>query len=191
MNPKYLVTDVETGGFEGTSLLTAYFAILNEQLNIVNDLYLFVKPNDGIYHIDPQAMVVNKIDLITHDAKAITYKEAGQKLYAFLDANTNGGEFKPQPLGHNVYFDIDRIKADLISPGSWGKMVSYRLIDTGVVGSFLKDSGKIPSDISGSLGSYCQYFGIDTQRAHDAQGDCVMVMNLYRKMKELIGKNQA
>lgn len=182
---KYLVTDVETGGFEGTSLLTAYFGVLDEKFNLIDELELFLRPKDHIYCVEAQALVVNKIDLIEHEKKAIPYSDGGTMLFNFLKRNSMDGLIKLEPLGHNVVFDIVRIKKDLVSEGSWLKFVSYRLRDTGGIGNFLKDQGKIPKEISGSLGSYCDYFSIDKSKAHDARGDCMMVVELYKRMIKL------
>ena len=181
---RYLVTDVETGGFQGTSLLSAYFGLLDDKLNLIDELNLFVKPDDGIYAVTAEALGVNKISLIEHDKVAITYKEAGTKLYQFLHKNYINGE-KPLPLGHNVAFDVVRIKQDLISEGSWNNFVSYRVVDTGTIGTYLKILGKIPSDISGSLSSYAKHFGIDFSGAHDAKNDCIMTTLVFKEMLKL------
>ena len=186
MQPKYILVDCETGGFDGTSLLTVYFGLVDKDFKLIDDLYLYTKPDDGIYRVQAQALGVNKINLIDHEVKAITYKEAGTNLYEFLKEHTGDGKFKPQPLGHNVNFDIKRVTQDLMTPNTWQQFVSYRLLDTGTLGSALKDAGRIPSDISGSLSSYCQFFEIDASRAHDAQGDCVMTLQVYKKMLGLI-----
>lgn len=182
---KFLVTDVETGGFEGTSLLSVYFGVLDEDFNLLDELEVFVRPKDHIYKVTAEALRINKINLIAHEERAMTYADAGTLLFDFLQKNSNGGTLKLEPLGHNVYFDIVRIKEDLISNGSWLKYVSYRVNDTGGIGSFLKKQGKIPSDISGSLSSYATYFGIDTSRAHDAKGDCEMVIEIFKRMLKL------
>ncbi len=183
---KYLVMDTETGGIvKGTSLLTSYFGVLNSDFQLIDELEMFIRPEDRIYQVTAEALNVNKINLIEHDQRARTYREAGNALYDFLCKTSNDGAIKLAPLGHNVYFDIDKIHEFLMTKNTWLKFVSYRMRDTGVVGNFLKDKGLIPEEISGSLGSYCKFFGIDTSKAHDARGDCMMVVDLFKAMKKL------
>lgn len=201
---KYLVMDCETGGFEGTSLLSFYFGVLDENFNVLDELDLLLRPKDHIYHINPEALEVNKIDLIAHDKIAIPYAEGGTKLFEFLQRNSAVPKYfiptvpnahdkvlyeftieKLEPLGHNVSGDIRRVKEDLISPGSWDKFVSYRVQDTGTVGNFLKKQGKIPKEISGSLSSYCDYFKVDRTQAHTAKGDVLMTAAVYKEMLKL------
>lgn len=206
---KYLVTDVETGGFEGTSLLSAYFGVYDKEFNLLDELELFVRPENHQYVVTAEALAINKIDLIEHEKYAIPYKDAGTILYHFLEKNSVSYKyFVPEgsninsvvpltcsevevtidklcPLGHNVTFDILRIKEDLISEGSWLKYVSYRVRDTGVYGNILKDKGLIPETISGSLGSYATNFGIDATGAHDAKKDCEITVAVYKEMLKL------
>lgn len=181
----FLVTDVETGGFEGTSLLSAYFGVLDENFNLVDELELFVRSKDHIYKVTAEALSINKINLIEHEKIAITYEQAGTALFEFLCKNTDDGKIKLGPIGHNVIFDIVRIKKDLISDGSWLKFVSYRIRDTGGIGNYLKDKGLIPKEISGSLSSYAGFFGIDSSKAHDAKADCQMTVEVYKRMLKL------
>lgn len=235
---KYLVLDTETGGIgPEVSLLSAYFRVLDENLNLLDELELFLKPNDGLYKVTAEALGINKIDLVEHEKKAITYREGGTKLFDFLQRNSmnikyfipegtdikdianlrkiteSSGRYmsvdrteaikanwnliknisstiestieKLEPLGHNVAFDIIKIKDNLISEGSWLKYVSYRLLDTGVIGNYLKKTGRIPKEISGSLGSYCDHFKVDKTKAHDAKGDVIMTIEVFKEMLKL------
>lgn len=76
----YIVLDNEMGGTTfDYSLLTSYLVVLDKDLNPIDDLYLYVKPDDGIYRVCGQAMNVNRIDLKVHDTRAVPYKEAGRK----------------------------------------------------------------------------------------------------------------
>ena len=216
---KYLALDCETGGFEGTSLLSLYCGVYDESFTLLDELELFLRPKDHIYNVTAEALAINKINLIEHETKAIPYNEGGTLLYNFLQKNSmevkffipsgtdlnidnlNGGlikiivtpEAQPyeqtfeklEPLGHNVSGDIRLVKEFLVSPGSYDKYVSYRVQDTGTVGNFLKKQGKIPKEISGSLGSYATHFGIDNSKAHDAKGDVQMTVAVYKEMLKL------
>ena len=63
---QYFIVDAETGGkyAKEHSLLTLYGQILNKNLNVVDEIDLVVKPDDGIYRISADALETNKIDLI-------------------------------------------------------------------------------------------------------------------------------
>lgn len=88
---KYLVLDCETGGFEGTSLLSVYLGVYSEEnFTLLDELEMFMRPKDHIYMITAEALTVNGINLIEHETKAIPYQEAGTKLYNFLERNSIG-----------------------------------------------------------------------------------------------------
>lgn len=81
----YLFMDCEMGGSElKYSLLAAYFSITDDKFNIIDNLYLQVKPDDGVYIVSGQGMQINKINLAIHDDVAIPYKKAKPLLYDFL-----------------------------------------------------------------------------------------------------------
>lgn len=183
---KYISLDVESGGIGlQYSLLTAYFAILDENLNITADLNLLVKPDDGIYHITPRAMEINKINLIEHDKVAIPYKKAGTLLYKFLEGNR--GEHSLVSLGHGVCFDIDFICDKLISKGSWNAFISHHYLDTCVIAKFLQDCGSIAKEQSLSLSNLREYFNIKIDgMSHDAKVDTLVSIEVYKKFKEIM-----
>lgn len=183
---KYIGLDTETGGFEGTSLLTAYLSVQDEDFNELDNLELIMKPKNGQYIVTAQALQINGIDLKLHDQKAITYEEAGTRLYNFLNGNSIMGSDKLIPVGHNVQFDIQKLIEFIISKGNWQKFVSYRTLDTGVVARACIQAGLIPSSVSGSLGSIAEHFNIDTSAAHTADGDVFMTMTVLEKMLELM-----
>ncbi len=187
---KYLALDTETGGFEGTSLLTAYFSVQDEDFNEVDSLLLEMKPEDGKYIVTAEALRINGIDLKLHDQRAITYKEAGTKLFNFLMGNSIMGADKLIPVGHNVQFDIQKIIEFLISKGSWQKFVSYRTMDTGVIARACIQAGLIPPSVSGSLGSIAEHFGVDTTQAHTADHDVFMTMAVLERMLELMANGR-
>ena len=181
---KYLALDTETGGFEGTSLLTAYFMVLNENFEELDNLYLEVKPDNDQYIVTGQALRVNGIDLKVHDSRAMTYKEAGTKLYSFLNGNSVLGSIKLIPVGHNVVFDIMKIQECLMSKNTWNKFVSYRTLDTGTITRACIAAGLIPSEVSGSLSSVAEHFNINNSAAHTADGDVLMTVQVLEQLLE-------
>jgi len=185
---KWLFLDNEMGGI-GTqySLLTVYLAHFTDDLVLVDDLYLYLKPDDGIYKVCGEAMNVNRIDLKVHDTKAITYKEGGTVLYNFLKNNSSAAN-RLVPVGHGIYGDIELIIHHLVSRGSWESFVSYRKLDTQAVCQFLKACEMFPETVSGSLESIAKYFGIpcDENELHDAKVDTLLSVEVFKKLRELI-----
>jgi DNA polymerase III alpha subunit (gram-positive type) len=185
---KYIAIDTETGGIDKyTSLLTAYFAVLNENFEIVSELDLVVKPEDGNYVVTARALEINRINLVTHDANpnAVNEKVAGGKLREFLIAATANGKTKLVPLGQNVAFDLAKIYEDLLNKTEAEKYISYRVLDTGTIGQFLKVLNKIPETVSGSLGSWVEHFKVKQREAHTARGDVEMTVDVLKAMIEL------
>lgn len=184
MSAEYVAFDAETGGIGvENSLLTLYMAALDVKLNIVDELYLYVKPNAGKpYVIQPEALAINKIDLIEHDKKAITESEAGQKLREFLWKHSKNGKVKLVPIGHNVTFDEMFIWEHILGKKEYEKYVSYRKLDTAVVAQFLKLQGKVPTTVTGSLTSLIEFLGLkfDGPGAHDAKSDTLATVAVLK-----------
>ncbi len=189
----YLHLDCEMGGRElKYSLLTAYFMVTNENMEVLGDLYLQVKPDDGDYIVSGQGMTVNKINLQEHDKIAIPYKQAKPLLFDFLKRMAKGGHLVS--VGHGVKGDIEHVIDKLISRGSWEQHCSYHFIDTSVVLQFLRACGKMPMDTDGSVSAMADYFGVRYSGAykgelHDARVDTQLTAAVFQKMIELGKQN--
>lgn len=184
---KYLAIDNETGGLgDNVSLLTTYLAVLDKDLRILDELYLEIKPEDGVYRIEPQALAINKIDLVIHDKTAETKSIAGQKLFKFLRTNSADGADKLIPFGHNVIFDVISLHKELLNRPTFEKFTSYRKLDTAVIAQFLKLAGKIPDEVSGSLSSLAKFFGITNKQAHNAREDVVVTIEVLKSLLKLV-----
>src|SRR5665213_376934 len=159
---KFIAFDNETGGVDiETSLLTVYFAILDENLNHIDELDLYLKPNNNApYAVTAEGLDVNKINLIEHDKKAISYSEGGQLLVKFLKKHVTDGKDRLTPLGHNVPFDIDGVTRHLLGRKTWNQYVSYKIQDTQQIASFLQRKGIFLPTMSMRLGSLVDYFNI-------------------------------
>lgn len=182
---RYLAMDVETGGFgKDKSLLTAYFAVLNEQLEVISELDLKLIPDDGIYVVTPQALEVNKLNLVNLGQEAIPYKEARTIFYRFLGNNYEGEQLVP--LGQNVNFDLEFITDVIISKGSLEQFVSRRPVDTMYIAIFLKELGLLPVDQSVSLASLTEYFKVTAEgNLHEAKYDTLITIEVYKALKNL------
>jgi DNA polymerase III alpha subunit (gram-positive type) len=183
---QYLALDIETGGIgSDKTLLTAYIALLDPNFDIVDDLSLNIKPDDGVYHLTAKGMEVNKINIVEHDKTAITYKQAGSVLYSFLSLSPILDN-KLIPFGHGVAFDCKFLQDTIISPGSWEKFVSYRTLDTSPIARFLILTGKIPQ-CSGSLQSLMETLGLKIEGDfHNAKTDVLASIELMKYFRKIM-----
>lgn len=186
----YLFLDAEYGGLEkeNYSLLTIYLMMTDDSFNVIGDLSLFLKPDNGIYQVCASAMNVNKIDLVKHDTIAIPYKEGATKLYNWLKTMTDDGKTKTIVVGHGIHGDIEWIVEHLITLGSWEKFTSYRKLDTSVVCQFLKACNLFPIDVSGSLTSLAKYFNVevDENKTHSADYDVKLTFKVFIALRKLL-----
>lgn len=187
---KYIAFDSETGGLDchKNPILTAYFAALDKDLNILGELDLLIRPDAQYPFIDPGAMEVNKIDLEAHnlDPRSLSRQEAGMALQAFLakyGGKNSRDKNRPKPLGHNVGFDLG-FKGQIIAEQDWSKHVHYSSICTKVITDFFKDCGIFPDHV-GNLGSLVKYFNIKERPAHNAKEDTLMMIDVYGKIMEV------
>lgn len=184
---KYIAIDCETGGFlkHYPSLLTVFFLALDEDLNPVDELDLAIKSADDTYVVTAQALQVNKIDLIEHDKIAITEKEARIKARQFLGKLNPQGKNKLIPIGQNVHFDLEFLKADftLNLKDTLSKYVSHRILDTMHIAKFLQLIGKLP-DGRCNLDTLIEHYGvkIDEKDRHTARGDVLATVNVLKGM---------
>lgn len=182
----YVAIDTEHGGFiPSPTLLESYFGIYNDKWELIDQVLLKTKPDNGVYRVSAQALEVNKIDIIQHDKEAVSFKEAGGSLYGLLDEHSQGGKYKLIPVGHNVPGDIMLINEHILNHGAWTKHVSYRVLDTGSVGQYLRAKGIIPQDIKGSLGALCEFFNVPLLNAHTAKADGDASAMLMKAMLEM------
>jgi len=166
------------------SLLTAYFLVTDDRFKPIAELYLRVKPDDGVYIVCGQGMGVNGINLQEHDKIAVPYKQAKATLFNFLKLNAGCG--KLTPVGHGVRGDIDHIIDKLISEGSWEQFCTYHYIDTSVVLQFLRACGKMPADCDGSVSALAKFFAIPVEGdLHDASVDTKVTCAILERFVKL------
>lgn len=161
----------------------------DKDLNLVDELYLQLKPSDlSKLNLNVGAMEVNKIDMSEHlaDPGTITYEEGRVKLKTFLLRNKIKGKRKSfMPAGHNVGFDKDFIWEQLMPQDEFEEEVHYRTIDTSSICSFLKDVDILPVDV-GNLTSLVEHFNVPKKEAHTAKGDVLMNIEVYKSMKSMM-----
>lgn len=192
---RYVALDTELGGIDlKYSLLQVYLVCLDENFQVLGELDLRLKPDDGDYIVCAEAMAVNHIDLVKHDAAAMTYSSARSLLGSWLRQMSDGGKIKLRALGHNVGGDIRFIWDKIYSREKWEAYVSYRQLDTATICQYLKDCHKVPAEVdgaegvSGSLMSLVRYFGIPYEEAklHDARTDTLLTVEVYKQMVAML-----
>jgi len=181
----YLPFDCEMGGIGPTlSLLTVHFALCDKDFNIIKELDLTVKPDNGNYVVQAEGMAVNKINLIEHDKVAITYSAAGGKLREFLKLVSSNGENRPIPVGKGIEGDVRKINETILGEKAWNQFVSYRCYDITTLIILQKRLGKLPNDVPDSLEGLAEYFGI-SQEWHTAKGDCLASIEVVKRLEKL------
>lgn len=170
------------------SLLSAYFLITDEDFRVLDQLFLNVKPDDGVYMLSGQGMNVNGINIQEHDKIAVPYKQAKPILFNFLKKNSVDGRLTP--VGHAVKGDISHVIQNLISEGSWEQFCTYHFIDTSVVLQFLRACGLMPLDCDGSVGALAEFMGIEYHgKLHDPEVDSKITAQILKTFIYMVKKN--
>lgn len=192
----YLAGDCESGGLStDQDLLTLYLAIVDEDLKVLEELDLKLKPNDGRLPVaEAGALKVNGIDLHKHlaDPETITYGDAKTKIVAMIKKylKKKGRYSNIRPLFYNASFDIGFIQAHVLPFEEWDSLISYNVVDPKVVVNFLKDSGWLPPDL-GTLVSVVKHFNVSMQgSAHTAKVDTLATLEVYKKILEMMASKK-
>lgn len=190
--PRFLAFDTETGGVDPKKnpILTAYFAIVGEDYGILDELYLFIKPEFPYLDIEAGALSTNKIQMSEHLNRPdlVTRLEAKEKLIVFLKKNKPKSN-KVRPLGHNVDFDIGMLKTQIFSPEEWEDLVHYAKMDTKMSADLLKEAGWLPPEI-GTLESLVRHFNLTQLAAHDAKNDTLMMIEVHKKLIDVLASRK-
>lgn len=189
----YIVFDTETTSLDPNQgeLLTSYFAICDSKFKIMDEFGFETKPDSGIYSVDPNALAVNKIDLVEFNKRdPWTYSRVSDTLFRrignYLPPGKNGMPGKLIPVGHNFSFDVSFIKK-LDKESDWKRYVAHKGIDTAYIGEFLKLIGFIAKDQSTSLSDIIKHFNLKSPGDyHQAKNDVyatIEVAKFYSSLK--------
>jgi len=187
----YLAFDTETTGldYSNSNLLTAYFIILDDFLNVIDTFDLKLK--HPVYNITIKALTINNIDIIKHDSNSISIDEAKCKFLEFLTKNKC--KYRYTPIGHNINFDINFVKnSGIITENDYINLISHNVIDTIVIGQFFKLTNHINNNQSLSLVNLCKMFNINVEGdAHEAKTDILMTIELLKYYKNKINQQNS
>lgn len=180
---RYFFHDFETGGFENTSILTFYGLLTDKKFNKIDDIEFSIKPESGLYLVDPEALKINKINLVEHFATAEDKSSCKRRLRDFIMRATAFGTKKVYPAGHNVYFDNQLLKTHFFSE-DYGDLFFRHNFDTGTLAVLLKTIGKLPEDFSVSLSNLATHYKIDSSGAHQSKSDVLLTVAVLKCMME-------
>lgn len=201
MSQYFAAFDSETGGLDPdqVDMLTFYMAIIDQDLNVLDEVDLKLKPDGRLPIAEAQALAVNKIDIRKHleDPNTVTYSQGKEKLKAMLAKYSKkvGRTLNIKPLGYNVPFDEGFTFKHLMPRAEWMKFMHYKRVDVMERVDFLKECDWFPSEI-GSLGTVVDYLQIPKRAAHNAKEDTLMTIDVYKKLLEIMkskkegGQNQ-
>jgi len=182
--------DSETGGLNENKadLLTWYGAIMTEDYQIIDELYLKLKPDDRLPIAEAGALKVNGIVLADHlaDPETVTYTEGQRRLEAMIRKHLkrNGRYSNITPMGYNCPFDVRWTQKHLFPQEMWESLLHYKTHDVMAIVDALKKYGIFPKTL-GSLGTVVEYLGIPTRNAHNAKEDTLMTVDVDKKLAEL------
>ncbi len=181
----YFFYDIETGGNTTSySLLTLYGVILDKNFNQVDSISLKIKPDDGIYRIEPEALEINKIDLIAHDKVAITESQAKVQINRFIEDYNTLFDGKLTFGGWNTYWDNQFVQKYLCP--NLNDLISRHLFDVASIAVLLKSMGKIPSSLKISLVNLAKHYNVNLENAHDAEFDLKATIAVLKCMQKEI-----
>lgn len=196
MSNLYLPFDSETGGFNPATsdLLTLYMCILTEDFQVIDEVNLKLKPNDGRLPIaETQALKVNGIDIRAHmsDPETVTYAEGKAQVTDMIKRHLkkNGRYSNIRPLGYNVPFDVRWTQHHILPQEEWESMLHYKHVDVMQNVDFLKEAGWFPKEL-GSLGTVVEFLGLPKRSAHNAKEDTLMTVDVYKKLIEIMNSKK-
>lgn len=180
----YLVFDCETTGLlPSCNVLTAYFMILDKNLNILDELDIKIKHDYYVVFI--KALEINKINLLEHDKNAIDKQTTNKLVIDFLKKY----DTKYHIIGHNIKFDINMLKSNkILNNEDINTYFEKNEIDTYELAKKLKKENKISRYQSLSLSKLCNFLEINIKISngfHDAKYDSHCTLELYKKLLEL------
>lgn len=181
---RYFLFDTETGGLHAreVSLLSFFGLILDKNFKILDSIHLQIRPDNGRYHLDIDAMKINQIDILKHHDSAIPESEAARKFREFLWRNAGFVNNKLIPAGHNIgRLDIP-MGERLLGFDQWSRVFTRRTLDTGTIGQFLVMRGTLPETNDCSLKQLCEHYKVDYVGAHDAKQDVFLTLEVLKAM---------
>jgi DNA polymerase III alpha subunit (gram-positive type) len=192
----YLGFDLETGGLDETknTIMEAYYAIWDENWNLLEDLELHMTDDEGNVNAEQEALDITGINLEEHMARPdlVTYSQGRAKLEEMLQRHKIPKKRTHYRfLGQNIAgFDIPFMKHQgFMNPEQMKKAgINHNPIDTTILVTWLKQIGILPTSV-GSIGSLIEYFGLPQGKLHSAKDDVLMQKEIYIRLCDIMRKS--
>jgi len=185
---KLVITDVETGGLDPAyhSLLSIAMVMYDTERGegrggkITSVYTADVLPVTGTYHVSPEALQVNKIDLLQHSKEAKKPETVIQEIIHWV--STYAEDEQPVIAGWNVQFDYAFLK-EFLGRDVFAHLFSFRTVDLHAIIAYKAIRGEVP--YTRSLEKTARYFGIlrsGRKQLHSAYFDAIITVQLLRKL---------
>lgn len=190
----YLFMDTETGGLTPQhSLLTVSCIVADEKFNIVpvddNRPGLYLRIRHDEYALTAGALSVNKINIVEHNEKGVTLSVATDLLFGYMQrACQVVGKKRLVPAGHNVSFDVQFIRANLLTDKQWNEFFTYPFLDTAAVARFLAASGLYSGGYSLTALRDRFLSHMSSAIMHNAEADNLVTIELAKKFAGMVAK---
>lgn len=177
-NKKLAFLDIETTGFdvEKQEIIEIGVIIMNQQNGVLGDMVeefeLKIKP-EKLENASPEALAINGYNEMEW-MFAMTLEQAMR----VVSEKTKDCVM----VAHNIAFDYSFLAKAFATTGVENKMF-YAKIDT-ISFAFAK-LHHLENAPRLNLGSLCEYFGINNERAHTALADTRATVEVYRKLLAL------
>lgn len=189
----YLGFDLETGGLDmaNHTINEAYFAIWDKDWNLLEDLHLYLKNDEGKINGTEQAFAITNINPVEHlnNPNTLTYSEGRKLLTEMLTRHKIPRKKKHyRLLGQNIIaFDIPfmKIQGFLTEENMKKCGINHNSLDTTAIVTWLKELDILPSNV-GSISSLIDYFELPKGTAHRAKDDVHMQKEIYIRLCDII-----
>ncbi len=194
MNRKLLIIDTETGGLDPSKYsILSLGAVVWEDGELLGEFSVAIAEPEII--TEPEAMAINKIDIVSHRETAVAPADAVKSLLTFLSSkfpNKHPND-RITLCGHNIIFDVSFMKRLFrMSGSSFEDYFSHRVVDTASIVRFLILAGLIPIDRAKSTLAF-DFFGVTISPAerHTAIGDARATARLMSAMLAFVRRSPA
>ena len=189
---KLFVIDTETGGIDDLAhSILSIGGVVWDNGRIGDTIEIFVREEP--YLVQAGAMAVNRIDLVEHDAKACSPKDAVERLNAFLSLHFRDPEAQEKVVlvAHNTPFDVGFVKRLFRLAGvDFWSVFSHRSVDTATLLRFMVMLENLPPECAGLSGAL-KHFGITVPEKdrHTALGDALGTAKVLTHIKDLYSEH--
>lgn len=186
MTIKYFAFDTETTGIaEDAECISLSYQLLGPQFEVVSSGTWYAHPSSPD-KMSAEAAKVNGYTYEKWEARGATTQAVFQATFIrFLETS---GLNRTKPLGHNVSFDIGKIRS-FVPVDLFRRALAYHFADSMVLAIALDDARGV-TDARYNLKELCTRYGVSLTDAHDALADITATVELYKVLIGFLGGPQ-